>query len=246
MDKKRFNPSLTSPPCAHGEGRNVVGPEPVFRHSVKEGEHLGDAPVLAVFGDDRRSHGDVPLQRRRERPVRVLEAAALEEHVHERAVDEDVSAHVRLDYDAVHALQSGQPRARAQHRRERELVRPQTIGHASRGTAPPLSLPRLRVRTQISWRSTRRTLLGHSVEHLLCDAELPDLGVEDKQPCGDVFAASEPGGDHARMDPLAKLRLPPVHALLLQQKRVGSRAGETHGRRQVCTGTSIVVPGQCI
>jgi hypothetical protein len=92
-----LNPSSTSPPCAHGEERHVVGPEPVFRHSVKERERL-DAPVLSVFGDDRRPHGDVPLWPRRERPVRVLEAPATEVHVHERAVGEDVSTHVRLDH----------------------------------------------------------------------------------------------------------------------------------------------------
>jgi hypothetical protein len=53
----------------------------------------------------------------------------------------------------------------------------------------------------------------------------------DQQLGGDVFAASEPGGDHPCMDPLAELRLPAVP----QQKRVGSRSGvhETHGRRQV-------------
>jgi hypothetical protein len=86
-------------------------------------------------------------------------------------------------------LQRGQPRVRTQHRRERELVLPQTIGmhrveqlHCSRFLA-------LACASRDHGVPRDDTPLGHSVEHLLRDAELPDLSVEDKQLSGDVFVA---------------------------------------------------------
>jgi len=229
----------------HGEERHVVGTEPIRRHPVEERQRLGDAPLLAVAGDDRGPHRDVPLRRGREHAVRVPGAAALEVHVNERAVGEDVAAHVALDRDAVHAAavaQRGQPRARAQHRRERELVRRQPFRPHR---VEQLHRPLLRLRAAAARAPGDHGVprddapLRHSVEQLLRAAEVPDLDIEDKQLGGDVRAAAEAGGHHARVDPLAEPHVPPVHAFL-QQKRVGSSAGahgtpaqQAHGLGQV-------------
>jgi hypothetical protein len=84
-----------SPPIGDIKGlSHIIGHAPIFSHPVEERERLDDVLVLVVHEDDRRPHGEIPLRLHRERSVRVLKAAALEVHVHEHAIGEEVPAHV--------------------------------------------------------------------------------------------------------------------------------------------------------